>query len=326
MSSSSEVGHRSCDCAQLATLHVLVTGVGGPLGRSVALELVRRGAIVHGTDVDVVDVDQVATWRVPPAADPRYLPSITRLVANLGVSLVIPTTLAELPVVAAGRAAFSATVDVVVAGAGAVATAHDRLLTSHHLATRGVAVPPFSVPSGYSGAAEAIADLGGPLMIRPRTRGTADKALLVTSAEDVDWSTLTDDLIMQRHLEGADYASMAYRPSVKGVPRQVMVLQATHPTLAAPQDHPLAQVQRSGVEDIERLTMAAVRALGLSGPVDLVIRREKGQAPVVLDVTPRLGRHFAATPQILDSILTAHRLFADNVAATSASGAGSSCH
>lgn len=316
--SSTEKRGRSCGCADPTMLHVLVTGAGGELGRTVARELVRRGAVVHATDVQSVSLDGVTTWKIPSANDPHYLPAVTRLVADLGISLVIPTTLAELPVLATGRATFSSGVDVVVAGAGPVATSRDRLLTAHHLASRRVAVPPFSVPSAFKGTAEALQAMGGPLAIRPRTSETARAAFRVTSPTDVDWATLTDDLIVQRHLNGVEYVPMAYRPGGrKGVSRQVVVLRSPDPVLPNGRAPAGVHVQRSGVEDIERLTMAAVRALGLSGPVDLVVRREEGRPPVVFDVTARLGRHFASTPQILDSILAAHRLFIDGAASAS---------
>jgi carbamoyl-phosphate synthase large subunit len=54
--------------------------------------------------------------------------------------------------------------------------------------------------------------------------------------------------------------------------------------------------------------MAAVRALGLTGPVDVDVRRRADGTPVVLGVTARFGRNSGLAPEMLDAVLGAFAL------------------
>lgn len=293
------------------TPHVLVTGIGGPIGRAVADQLVKRGAVVHGTDAREVEVPGVTTWHLPPADHSSYLPALSRLVSSVGVSLVIPTALSELPVISAGRAALGRDVEVVVAGAGPVAMTSDRLVTAMQLASRDVRVPPFAVPSEFTDARAALKAMAGPFVVRRRLPGRGGPVLRVESEHDVSWSSLTDDLMIQRYVPGAEFVPMVFRPGAKGVDRRISVLATTaaesEGRLRAVTD---ARVVSVGVEDVQRVAMAAVRAVGLSGPVDLLVRRDETGEPLVLDMSARLGRHLALGPEILDGVLMSHVQFA----------------
>ncbi len=288
-------------------LHVLVTGVGGPVGQAVAEEFLRRGAAVHGTEQRPVMLPGVTSWELPSVDDSAYLPAMARLVTRLDISLLVPTVLAELPVLAAGRAAIGPDVEVLIAGAGPVAMARDRLLTAFQLQSRGVAVPPFATPSAFADTAAALRAMGGPLVVRRRTVGSGRSAFRVSRAEDLDWSQLSDDHLVQRYVPGEEFLPMVYRPAAKGVQQRVSVLHR-HPAKAG-SDGSGEILGVSGAEDVERVSLAAVRALGLSGPADLVIRREDGQAPSLVDISARFGQHLPAAPEILDSALAAHEVF-----------------
>lgn len=296
----------SADVMPGPRLHVLVTGVGGSVGQAVAQELLRRGAVVHGAEQYPITVAGAATWQLPSVHDSAYLPALTRLVTRLDVSLVVPTVLAELPVLAAGRAAFGPDVEVLIAGAGPVAMARDRLLTAFQLRSRGVAVPHFATPSAFADTASALRAIG-PLVVRRRTTDSNRPAFRVSRAADLDWSQLSDDHLVQRYLPGEEFLPMVYRPGAKGVQQRVSVLHRRPGTTEADGSGEIGTV--SGAEDVERVSLAAVRALGLSGPANLVIRRAAGQAPAVVDVSARFGQHLAAAPEMLDSALAAHEVF-----------------
>ena len=56
-------------------------------------------------------------------------------------------------------------------------------------------------------------------------------------------------------------------------------------------------------DEISGLALAAVEALGLTGPVDLDIRRMPDGTPVVLEINARFGANSAAAPELLSAVL-----------------------
>ena len=61
-------------------------------------------------------------------------------------------------------------------------------------------------------------------------------------------------------------------------------------------------------EDVQRLALAAVRALGVTGPACVDVRRALDGAPVVLAVHAHMCRHVEAAPGIVDALLAEHRM------------------
>jgi D-alanine-D-alanine ligase-like ATP-grasp enzyme len=62
-------------------------------------------------------------------------------------------------------------------------------------------------------------------------------------------------------------------------------------------------VQRVDAPDVAELAITAGRALGLSGPLDIDIRRRADNVPVVLEINARFGIHIAQAPEVLDAAL-----------------------
>jgi carbamoyl-phosphate synthase large subunit len=60
--------------------------------------------------------------------------------------------------------------------------------------------------------------------------------------------------------------------------------------------------------DVGNVAMAAVRALGLTGPVDVDVRRRADGTPVVLEVNARFGANSEAAPELLDAVLASFLL------------------
>jgi hypothetical protein len=67
-------------------------------------------------------------------------------------------------------------------------------------------------------------------------------------------------------------------------------------------------VRRVDDPDIGALAVAAGRALGLSGPIDVDIRRRGDGMPVVLEVNARFGANSACAPEVLDALLAEQQL------------------
>ena len=62
-------------------------------------------------------------------------------------------------------------------------------------------------------------------------------------------------------------------------------------------------VMRVDEPDIAELALDAAEAIGLSGPIDMDIRRRWDGTAVVLDVNARFGANIAYAPEVLDAAL-----------------------
>ncbi|MBO1767463.1 hypothetical protein [Allobranchiibius sp. GilTou38] len=237
---------------------------------------------------------------MPEPTNPGFLPALARIVQRYGIDLVIPASSDALPAISVGR--LSLGVDVVVPGPGPTGTAHDRLLTAWSLRSHGVGVPDFGVPSDFADAEDALDAMGGQLTLRSRWASGARAATVLNGSDDVDWSAMSDDWFVQRFVPGPAYSVVLYRP-LDGKGRLSTVLEesvrddtATTMTLVG-DDHAV------GVEGVAR---AAVRALGLTGPLEVGVRRGADGLPMVLDVQACFGPHSGLNPEMLDAVLRDH--------------------
>lgn len=281
---------------------VLVTGAGGSAGRAVAAQLKARGVPVLGTDIRELPAGSgVTAVRVPEASDPELVSALRRLVAAEDVNVVIPTVTDELPHLAAFRPAFGPDVRVIIGEPGPVALAHDRLFTAWRLQSAGVAVPRFGVPRDFCGGEAAMEALGGPVVVRPRVSCGGSGVTVVDEGVDVDWHRLPEGQIVQEFIPGTAYGPMVFGTPVQNAAAPfVVVVEKTAPAAR--------RVETGEAMDVGNVAMAAVRALGLTGPVDVDVRRRADGTPVVLGVTARFGRNSGLAPELLDAVLGAFTL------------------
>jgi carbamoylphosphate synthase large subunit len=68
------------------------------------------------------------------------------------------------------------------------------------------------------------------------------------------------------------------------------------------------RVEADEALDVGSVAMAAVRALGLTGPVDIDVRRRADESPVVLEVNARFGADSESAPELLDAVLASFTL------------------
>jgi carbamoylphosphate synthase large subunit len=137
---------------------VLVSGVGGPTGSSLAQLLLARGFDVVGTDMRAVDFPGRIFYLVPAARHPNFLESIDEVIAREKADLFVPTVSEELPVVASDWRGIPA----VISPAQAVTIADDKYLTACALLSAGVPAPKFALPSHLHSAAEVGDKIGWP--------------------------------------------------------------------------------------------------------------------------------------------------------------------
>lgn len=287
---------------------ILVTGIGGPAGRAVAAQLRARGFPVLGTDFrDLPAEAGLTVVAVPPATDPERISALRRLIAGEKIDLVIPTLSEELPQIAAARAGFGADVRVIIGDPGPVALANDKLFTAWQLRQGGVPVPRFGVPGDFADAGAAMAALGGPVVIRPRVCRGGRGVIVVDGTTGVDWASLPEGQIVQEFIPGTGYGPMVFgTPAHNSTAPFAVVVEKTE--LA---DGNAVSARRLGTGesmDVGNVAMAAVRALGLTGPVDVDVRRRGDGTPVVLAVTARFGANSEAAPELLDAVLASFTL------------------
>lgn len=279
-------------------MKILVTGVGGPAGRNVAQLLLARGHCIVGTDMREVPMPGITFYRVPAANDPAFLETLRDLAAQEEVDLVIPTVTEELPIVARGWSQHSVT-PAMIGSYDAVFTANDKYLTAERLAAQGVSVPRYCLPSQVRSADEVAERIGWPCLSKPRVgRGGRE----VTVWQRQEWpavAALDDRYILQEFMPGTDYAPNLFVG--RNGHSTVVVLEKTK--LKGNLVGNALEVARVHAPDVAELGLAAARAVGLVGPMDIDIRRGADGRPAVLEINARFGANIANAPEILEAAL-----------------------
>jgi carbamoyl-phosphate synthase large subunit len=275
--------------------HVLVTCA----GRRVSLvqgfveAAHARGLEVLAADPDplapaLVDVDLAV--RVPPLADPDYLPTLLRVVREQGVGLVVPTIDTELPLLARHAA------DVAAAGATALVSSEgfvdicgDKALTAEAFAARGIEVPRSWLPDDLTD--DVLAALPDDLVVKPRNGSSSKDVHLVRRDQVVQTVAVVPQPIAQERLTGPEVTVDALL-DLEGRPLHYV---------------PRTRLKTLGGESIQGVTLAhdelgpwiervltACSDLGARGPVTLqFFRTDRG--PVLIEVNPRFGGGFPLT-------------------------------
>lgn len=280
-------------------MKILVTGVGGPAGRNVAQLLLARGHRIVGTDMREVLMPGITFYRVPAANDPAFLETLRDLAAQEEVDLVIPTVTEELPIVARGWSQHSVT-PAMIGSYDAVFTANDKYLTAERLTAQGVSVPRYCLPSQVRSVEEVAERIGWPCLSKPRV-GRGGREVTVWHQEQ--WSqvaALDDRYLLQEFMPGTDYAPNLFVG--RNGHSTVVVLEKTK--LKGNLVGNALEVARVHAPDVAELGLAAARAVGLVGPMDIDIRRGADGRPAVLEINARFGANIANAPEILDAALT----------------------
>ncbi|WP_329106456.1 ATP-grasp domain-containing protein [Micromonospora sp. NBC_01699] len=300
---------------------LLVTGAAGPAGRALLNALAVRGVPAIGVDMAPAATTGRAApgtdatagaegvelmpgtgadgiERVPAATDEAFLPELLRIAGRHDVDLIVPTVTEELPVLAplAARPGLPA---VLVSPVSAVAIADDKWRTAQVLAAAGVAVPRSVLPGVLSPPA-LRGYLGSTYLSKPR-RGRGGRGVRVHDRTGTPPPDPGD--VLQEFIPGTEYAVDLFVDRL-GQVRAVVVLRKT--TLAQGRVGNAVRVVRDNPSDVADLARAAVRAIGVTGPADLDIRRRRDGTPVVLEVNARFGAHSGHAPELLDALLAGY--------------------
>ena len=272
-----------------------VTGVGGPAGRATTAFLRERGVHVAVADIRPIPGEESLVL-LPPATASGFKETLRSELGRRGVGLLVPTVTEELTPVASEREAIRASgCAVFISPFQATRIANDKLLTAKALAQAGVGVPRSVDGRSRRGILDALLF---PILSKPRQgRGGRGIAIYESARELPEPSA---DLVYQEFLPGEEYdVNLFAEPG--GVPSALVVLRKT-----ALRDGRVGNadgVERADLPDVAELAASASRALGLEGPIDIDIRRDRQGRPLVLDVNARVGTNIRAADEVLETLL-----------------------
>lgn len=288
---------------------IIVTGADRPAGAIVVALLTHHGHRVVGLDAPRRRETAPGEAAGPGEAEtevPANIPALARLVTETGADLVVPTLPAELAELSAARTLLEGLgASVLVAGAGPVALASDRLFVLSYLHSRDVPVPRFALPGDVRGVDEAVELFGGPFVASPRSKRSLRVPMLVTGAEDVDWELVDDGWILRESLPGEHYRVLAHRPLQGRSGRLAVVVRdpsGEDRSEATGGAWPAVTAAAVRVEspEIERRALAAIRAVGLTGPSTVEVMLGADGSPVVTDIDATFGQHLRLAPELLE--------------------------
>lgn len=286
-------------------MRILVTGVGGPAGRNVSQLLWEAGHTVIGTDMREVELAGLAEFhQSPPAAAPHYVAWLATIAQ--GVEYIIPTVQDELPTLAAARPHIGC--PLLIGQPQPVEIAHDKLLTAQALANAGVAVPCFARPSALNSPENpaAATPMGWPRVVKPRQgRGGRHVTVYDTPAAFADALPLPDSYIVQAFMPGTEYSvNLFCTEDPQATPqRTVTVTVLEKLALREGRTGNAEAVVVVDAPDVAALAVAAAAAIGLTGPIDMDIRRRHDGAPTVLEINARFGANIRHAPQVFAAAL-----------------------
>jgi carbamoylphosphate synthase large subunit len=281
---------------------ILVTGIGGPAGKSAVYYLNENGFYTIGTDI--ADVSTPAgTFIIMPAADhPSYSSALFDIIGRERPSLFIPTVQEELPVVAYLKERIEAAgCSVFISSLAATMIAHNKLETARFMEGHGIPTPltfDETVPKR-----EIVHRLGIPLLSKPAVgRGGREVTVYRTGGEV--YREKKKGLIFQEFIPGEEFDLNLFLDRGQKVLSSI-VLKKT--ILKDGITGNAVAVERVENREISELGIKAAKCLKLKGPIDMDIRLRRDGTPVLLEINARLGGNSQIAHEVLDSLIRTWR-------------------
>ena len=289
---------------------VLVTGVGGrSVGHQIlhALQRAAKPYRIVTTDADPFSFGLYHSgpgYLVPLAADPGYLPAITRIIEREGIQVLLPGTEPEVTVLARHRDALAKTgCTIIVSPPEVVDLCFDKGRLYRWLAENRVGVPPTADADGWEALADAV---GYPIVGKP-TRGSGGSRGVEILADGEEVLRYLE----VREREGTEVVFQAYVGSAEqeytvGVMtardgtlidtivmhRKLIGLSLGVSRTIGGKHYALSTGYSQGFivdhAPIAEACEALVRRLGIVGPANVQLRLD-GDAIVVFEVHPRFS-------------------------------------
>jgi len=276
---------------------VLITGVGGPAGRSALKYFKDRGCFVVGTDVREVEQSPDVFHKVPLALDASYPSAILELVEKERPALFVPTVTEELVIASrmAGQVRSMGS-EVFTSEVRASEVALDKLLTVRFFEGTPVAVP--MTCEAATDAEEVVERLGVPLIVKPLVSRGGRGVKLLAGADEVR-AEAREGVVFQEFIPGTEFdGNLFVKPD--GRLDAVVVLEKT--LLKEGLVGNAAGVERVENPEVADLCASVAERLHLLGPLDMDVRLRKDGTPVLLEINSRLGGNVLSAPEVLDAM------------------------
>ncbi len=276
---------------------VLVTGVGGPSGKAATAALKARGFFVLGVDMNIVPTDADQFAQVPASLSASYPEMLRQLIREHRIGWLFPTVAEELVGIAELAPELRAQgVTVFISDPAAVSICHDKWETAQALHARGVAVPASAIGSPDD---PSVRSLGFPAVSRPRV-GRGGRGVVVHDGPGI--AAATAEPIWQEFMGGTEYDVLLVRHP--DAPQRVMMCQVFEKTMLKDgRVGNAVEVKAVDAPDIAVLAAEAARALSLTGPLDMDIRRGRDGAPRLLEINARIGAHSLKAPALFNALV-----------------------
>ncbi|MBI2411850.1 MAG: ATP-grasp domain-containing protein [Deltaproteobacteria bacterium] len=279
---------------------VLVTGIGGPAGRSAARYFGGRGAFVIGTDVREVGEKADEFLLLPLASSPEFPEALLDLIRETRPVLFVPTVTEELLAVARLKPDIeSLGCAVFISSYKAVEIANDKFKTAVVMGEGGVPVP--RTIDGSSPREAVIRELGLPLLSKP-VFGRGGRGVKVYHTADEVMKEDRSGIIFQEFIPGEEFDINLFMDK-GGKETAAVALKKT--ALKEGIVGNAAGVERASKADAVDVARRASRLLALEGPLDFDIRFRKDGSPALLEINARLGGNSLSAVEVLDALSTA---------------------
>lgn len=276
---------------------ILITGIGGPAGKSAATYFREKDFFIIGTDVREVNLKVDAFYVVPLAVEPSFSPALVNIIAKERPSLFIPTVTEELPTVSGLKKAIERyNCAIFISPPEAVDIANDKLKTALFMKQNHIAVP--KTFDGASPKEQVIKELGLPLLSKPCFGRGGRGVTLYKSAEDVH-NEKREGLVFQEFIPGEEFDVNLF------VDKEGKVLTAVALKKTVLKDGLVGnalEVERVLRDDVIELSKKAAKLLEMEGPLDFDIRLRKDGTPVLLEINARLGGNALYAKEVLDCL------------------------
>lgn len=279
---------------------ILITGIGGPAGRSAVTYFKAKSFPVIGTDIREVKRPVDSFYLTPPADELNFAAILMDIIRKERPSLLIPTLTEELPVISSIKKEIEwEGCHVVISSPTAIEIANDRLKTAIIMAGHGIAVPAFC--DEVTPVDVIVNKLGFPMMLKPRFGRSGADVVVCRKYEDL-FDTRKEGLVFQEYIPGAVFNLNMFIEKGGEVMSAVVLEKGAFKNGDA--ENPLS-VLRVDRPDIVKTGTKVAGILNLEGPVDMNIGLRNNYIPVLLNINARLGGNALFAWETLDCLLDA---------------------
>jgi len=279
--------------------YIMITGIGGPAGRSAVTYFKKRGYSIIGLDMRYVEEDVDYFFQVPPADDPLFPDVLVRIIEDKRPGLLIPTVTEELPIISRLRKCIEKQgCRVFISSPITVDITNDKLKTAMILAGHGIPVP---VSIGHKEPVHILMEtIGFPLLSKPRCGRGGRNVCIYWKKEDLLYTEDPGNLVFQEFIPGDEFDVNIFfnkKKEMKAciVLKKLLLKEGTTGNALA--------VERVRKDDVADIAIRAATVLQMEGPVDIDVRLRRDGSPVILEINARIGGNILNAQEILDSLL-----------------------